>query len=106
MKTITLTNREKTIRNHIESLLVIAMNRGIYMRRPSLKMTPDILSEFSNAVEFHLKSLDDLDCSWKIQNRALNYFNNMENQTLYESLFKQSMETLVTEIVKPEVVIN
>ena len=87
-------NRQ-SVRNHLESLLIIALNHGRYLRKPGFVYSKEIKKQFHESIMFHFSELDKLGCAWRIQNSIMYFYNNVDIQEVYEKLFKMQLIDIV-----------
>jgi hypothetical protein len=85
--------------DHLEALLVVALDKGLYLRRANLKFTEEIKNSHKDFIFFHMGCLDSCKCSWSIQNKALDFYNNADIQKTYELLHKKSLRSIAQELL-------
>lgn len=80
--------------NAIESLLVMAHSNAAYKRRPT-GVKPDV----GLSVSFHCGILDDIGISYHVQNVALQYINDANEQKTWEFLYDNSKHDIAKSIL-------
>ena len=98
--TVSESTSTPSILNHLEGLLLLAKSRGISVRRPNSAYTEQDRIKERESIDYHMTQLDKLSCSWEVQNNALNYINNAEDQVLYESLYKAPLRQIAGRLLK------
>lgn len=88
-----------TIKTELERLLIAAQAKGHYLRFPQrFEVEPDT----QNWVNHSTKALDKLGVSWSIQNTALMFINDIDQQPVWELFFKRSLFKIIDNILEGE----
>lgn len=82
----------------IERLIVAAYVKGLHLRGLKGIRQSDV-DEIKNIVEYACENLDALGVSWSIQNKALAFINDIDDQKVWQQLFKRSHKQIAQGIL-------
>lgn len=85
-----------TALNAMEGLLLLALEKGSYLRFPErFDAKPDI----ADGVAYYCEKLDQEGVPFSAQNTALAFINDVDLQPVWEELFKQSCRDIARSIL-------
>jgi hypothetical protein len=79
----------------IESVLIAAQIHGHWLRFPNrFSCKPNI----NGRIAYAITEMNKAGITWTVQNNALQYVNNIDDQTVWGKLMGRNFETLINEI--------
>lgn len=88
---------QKNILDNLERLLLIALRKGEMLRFP--KRYEGAVNDIGSEVGYACRELDNLGCSWAIQNEALCYINDADTPKVWQALHRKPLRVIAQEIV-------
>ena len=83
--------------NHLEGIINTAHLKGLFQRFPKrFKTAPNVKEE----LEYHCEQLTVLNVPLETQAKALEYVKTIDQQTVWEALYKRSFLDIATEILE------
>jgi hypothetical protein len=86
-----------TISDHIETILLIALRHGEFLRFPHRFEGQD--TSTGKDVGYACEQLDELGCTWAVQNTALCYINDADTPKVWAELHSRQLSAIAQEII-------